>query len=223
MERKCVIPSCILLCDRNTPYCSKYHQTLDKEYLYASLNGLFLCEGYWGPPWPILLQSTLKEDEDLYSFIRYPESPEILINYEENSNICLTPADFHSQVSSTSSLNTKIRSEERNNTTPTIDDDEQSWHVKGESQSKKRKNNEIGFSTPNGKNLDSIEQFNKETEVNDGSHENKKRVVEKISPLKRKKRSQLVLALNYKISEDSKPVAQRQLNISEYFRKKPIV
>lgn len=233
MKRRCVIPGCCLLCDIDTPYCSKYHQSIDIDHLYASSKGLFLAEGHWGPPWPIYLKPTV-EEEEFHLFLRCPDSPEIGLNYEQNNSEMLTDLIQLSQGSTSSSNNKPERyltptieeehgEEDHNKNTPSsvndVDDDH-SWYVKGESQTKKRKNNEVIFLTPSWrqKNLTESEEI-KEIE----EFENKKKNCDKISPLKRKKRSQPILTLDYKISETSKPVAQRQLNISEYFRKKHVV
>ena len=234
MNRRCVIPSCSLFCDSSRPYCSKYHEIYDKDRLYAASKGFFLSEGCWGPPWPIYLQPTLEEEQqqqkeqkgltNLYERInKRSYSPEIGINSEQNQ--CLTP-DFSSQSSITSSSSNRGGGNRERYSTPTVEEEveegEGLWHSKGDSQQKKRKNYDINLLTPNFRKIEEeieeIKEIEKETTI-----ESKKQIIEKISPLKRKKRSQPILTLNYKISEDSKPITQRQLNISQYFRKKTIL
>lgn len=49
----CVIPGCIASCmAQNYPYCSDYHESLDKNRYHASCLGLYCVNKCWGPPWP---------------------------------------------------------------------------------------------------------------------------------------------------------------------------
>jgi hypothetical protein len=77
MKRNCVFSDCTSKRAKNSPYCSEYHESHDRNHIAAASQGLFLVEGIWGPPWPCQFSSLGRGTSDiLISLENRPISPD---------------------------------------------------------------------------------------------------------------------------------------------------
>jgi hypothetical protein len=220
-RKQCVIPGCVSqTCDiednLSSPYCSKYHQNLDPTHRFAAMKGFFLVDGYWGPPWPHLLQpsfTTFNSENIWDDLCQIPPSPEIGVSFQiereekmELINPELSPEPYHIATNSLPPLCRNISPKLEN--IVTLDDpDEVSWQTK-------RKNESL---TNGGIKKSRLQKNSKEFAKGINHFENPQKC-------DKKRRFQPTLSLQYKsgtgVRGGGTGMQRKQLNIGEYFQRK---
>jgi hypothetical protein len=224
--KQCVIPGCISqACDLQgncfSPYCSKYHQNLDPvPHHFASMKGYFLVDGYWGPPWPHLLQpsfSSVKSENIWEEIYQIPPSPEIGMSFQTETeekmelvNRELSPESYQISTNHPPPLYGNISPKLENIVHSFDDPDEVSWQTKVPFS--KRKAESL---TSEGIKISRLQRHSNESSKGIQLFENPKS--------ENKRRFQPTLALQYKSKQKlgtGGGLQRKQLNIGEYFHRK---